>query len=114
MDDAEERSCGPAARSTLQSRNVKVMGRRTSVRLEPAMWRALREIARYEQCRVHDLCSMIDRRKDPDTTLTAAIRVFLMLYYRAAATDEGHARAGHGSFSRMMRRGRLTPDMLAA
>jgi hypothetical protein len=58
--------------------------------------------------------SLIAWRKHPDTTLTAAIRVFLMLYYRAAATDEGYRRTGHGSFSRMMRRGRMTPDMLAA
>ena len=35
-----------------------------------------------------------------------------MLYYRAAAADEGHTRAGHGSFTRMMERVRRTPDML--
>ncbi len=88
----------PEGQSTLVSRNVTVLGRRTSVRLEPEMWTALREIARRESCKIHDVCSLIQMRKNPDTSLTAAIRVFLMLYYRAASTEEGHTRAGHGSF----------------
>ena len=100
-------------RSTLISRNITVLGRRTSVRLEPEMWNALREIARRERCRIHDICSLIQKRKNPDTSLTAAIRVFLMLYYRAAATDDGHSRAGHGNFNHMMQRARMTPDMIA-
>lgn len=94
-------------KSTLVSRNITVRGRRTSVRLEPEMWNALREIARREQCKVHDLCSLIQLRKNPNTSLTAAIRVFLMLYYRASSTEEGHARAGHGSFASMAQRARL-------
>ena len=99
-------------RTALVSRNIKVLGRRTSVRLESEMWNALREIARREQCRVHDICSLIHLRKSGNTSLTAAIRVFLMLYYKAAATEEGHARAGHGQFSNMMQRARMAPQML--
>lgn len=101
-----------AIKSTLISRNITVSGRRTSVRLEPEMWTALREISRREQCKVHDICSLIHLRKNPKTSLTAAIRVFLMLYYRAAATDEGHKRAGHGDFDTMIQRARMTPEML--
>jgi predicted DNA-binding ribbon-helix-helix protein len=93
--------------STLISRNITVLGRRTSVRLEPEMWNALREIARRENCKIHDICSLIHMRKNPDTSLTAAIRVFLMLYFRAAATEDGHKRAGHGSFESMIRRARM-------
>ncbi len=99
-------------KSTLVSRNITVVGRRTSVRLEPEMWTSLREIARRENCKIHDICSLIQLRKNPATSLTAAIRVFLMLYYRAAATDEGHNRAGHGNFDNMIQRARMTPDML--
>ncbi len=95
-------------RSTLVSRNITVLGRRTSVRLEPEMWTALRDIARREKCRIHDICSLIQIRKNPRTSLTAAIRVFLMLYYRAAATEEGHQRAGHSSYNNMIDRARLT------
>ena len=86
---------GRDGHSTLQSRNVTVAGRRTSMRLEPAMWDALRAIARREGRSLHEICTMInDQRRE--SSLTAAIRVFTMAYYRAAATDEGHARAGHG------------------
>ncbi len=99
-------------KSSLISRNITVVGRRTSVRLEPEMWNALREIARREQCTIHDICSLIHLRKSPSTSLTAAIRVFLMLYYRAAATEDGHVRAGHGNFDNMVNRARMTPDML--
>jgi predicted DNA-binding ribbon-helix-helix protein len=99
-------------KSTLVSRNITVVGRRTSVRLEPEMWTSLREIARRENCKIHDICSLIQLRKNPATSLTAAIRVFLMLYYRAAATDDGHNRAGHGNFDNMVQRARMTPDML--
>ena len=96
--------------STLISRNITVLGRRTSVRLEPEMWNSLREIARREKCKIHDICSLIHMRKNPDTSLTAAIRVFLMLYFRAAATEDGHKRAGHGSFESMIRRARMGED----
>ncbi|MDB5492322.1 MAG: hypothetical protein JWO78_2171 [Micavibrio sp.] len=71
------------------------------------MWTALRDISKREQCRIHDICSLIDLRKNPRTSLTAAIRVFLMLYYRAASTDEGHIRARHGNFRNMLERARL-------
>lgn len=101
-------------KSTLVSRNITVLNRRTSVRLEPEMWSALKEIARREQCRIHDICSLIQLRKNPNTSLTAAIRVFLMLYYRAAAPEDGHRRAGHGDFMNMMVRARMTEDMVAS
>lgn len=90
--------------STLVSRNITVNGKRTSVRLEPEMWRALKEIATRENCSTHELCSLIAFRKNKRTSLTAAIRVFLMLYFRAATTEDGHGRAGHGSFDSMKRR----------
>ena len=108
MENTEESMArGRAGKTTLISKNITVLGRRTSVRLEPEMWVALKDIARRERCRIHDICSLIERRKQPDTSLTAAIRVFLMLYYRAAATEEGHMKAGHGNFQVMLRRARV-------
>lgn len=95
---------GDGLGSTLVSRNITVSGRRTSVRLEPEMWRALKEISSRENCSIHELCSLISFRKNRRTSLTAAIRVFLMLYFRAATTDDGHTKAGHGSFDSMKRR----------
>jgi predicted DNA-binding ribbon-helix-helix protein len=97
-------------RTSLISRNVMIQKKRTSVRLEPEMWGALRDIAQREKCTIHDICSVIARRKRPQSSLTAAIRVFLMLYYKAAATEQGHERAGHGNFKKMMTRARITEE----
>lgn len=106
----EEPSRTAESKSSLVSRNITVSGRRTSVRLEQEMWNALKDIALRERCSIHDICSLIDMRKSRNTSLTAAIRVFLMLYYRAAATDDGHRRAGHGSFETMRQRARLRAE----
>ncbi|MCC7304633.1 MAG: ribbon-helix-helix domain-containing protein [Alphaproteobacteria bacterium] len=102
-----------AYKTTLVSRNITVLGRRTSVRLEPEMWMALRDIALRESCTIHDICSLVSMRKNAHTSLTAAIRVFLMLYFRAASTEEGHKRAGHGSFEQMTQRARIPVQQVA-
>jgi predicted DNA-binding ribbon-helix-helix protein len=81
--------------SSLLSRNVTVAGHRTSVRLEAEMWDALSDICRREGMSAHEICTAIDARRSA-STLTAALRVFVMDYFRAASTEEGHARAGHG------------------
>jgi len=88
----------------LISKNILVDGRRTSVRLEPEMWIALKDISTREKCSIHELCTLVNMCKRPASTLTAGIRVFLMLYYRAATTEEGHLHAGHGDIMRMRSR----------
>lgn len=100
-------------KSSLLSRNITVLGKRTSVRLEPEMWRELKNISVRERCTTHDLCSLIALRKNERTSLTAAIRVFLMLYFRAASTENGHARVGHGNFENMKRRAGVAADWTA-
>ncbi len=69
--------------STLLNRNVWIGRRRTSLRLEPAMWRALEEVARNSGLTVHEVCTLIDQRRR-ESSLTAAVRVFLLSYYRDA------------------------------
>lgn len=81
--------------STLVNRNVLLANRRTSLRLEPAMWEALEEVCRREGITIHDVSAMVDSGRSA-STLTAAIRVFVLGYFRRAATETGHARAGHG------------------
>ncbi len=83
------------APSTLVNRNVTVRGRRTSMRLERVMWEALHEICRREGKRLNELVTEIDTQRT-ESSLTAAIRVHLLRYFSAAATDEGHRLAGHG------------------
>lgn len=97
--------------SSLVSRNITIMGRRTSIRLEPEMWMALKDISKREKCTIHDICTLVSVRKSSVTSLTAAIRVFLMLYFRAAATEDGHQKAGHGNFDEMKRRARIPEEL---
>ena len=90
---ADPRKAGSG--STLVNRNVTVAGHRTSIRLEPAMWEALRQICEREHKPCNELVTEIDRQR-VESSLTAAIRVYLLRYFSAAATDEGHRLAGHG------------------
>ena len=83
-----------SAVSTLSNRNVMVAGRRTSMRLEPSMWDALRQVCGRESKTLNQLVTEVDRERS-ESSLTAAIRVYLLLYFCAAATDEGHRLAGH-------------------
>jgi predicted DNA-binding ribbon-helix-helix protein len=75
--------------SALTIRNIVVAGHRTSVRLEPVMWDALRDIAQVLGLHLNDLVTEIDRRRTVPN-LTAAIRVYIVDYYRkAAAANDG-------------------------
>ena len=56
------------------------------------MWDALREICAREHCSLHDICTQVDRDRR-QSGLTAGVRVFILNYFRAAATEEGHAQA---------------------
>lgn len=74
----------------LQSKNIRIHKRRTSVRLEPEMWDALNEIATLEDCSIHDVCSTVYDLKEKGTSYTAALRVFMMEYYRSAMRVSNH------------------------
>lgn len=56
------------------------------------MWDALQEICSREGRSIHDICTEIDRQRQ-QSGLTAGVRVFILSYFREAATEEGHARA---------------------
>lgn len=70
--------------SSLVSRNIVVAGHRTSMRLEPEMWRALAEIGGAEGLSLNDLCSKIAETRGR-SSLTSAVRVFALSYFRAKA-----------------------------
>jgi len=86
-------------RTTLVNRNVRIAGHRTSVRLEPAMWNALHEICLREHASLHEIVTRVAGSRS-ESSMTAAIRVFLLGYFQAAATDDGHRSAGHGAVAR--------------
>jgi predicted DNA-binding ribbon-helix-helix protein len=56
------------------------------------MWDALTEICAREGRSLHDICTEIDRRRN-QSGLTAGVRVYILNYFRAAATEEGHSLA---------------------
>ena len=105
-----KRVSNDCVRSSLISKNITILRRRTSIRLEPEMWIALTDIAEREKCSVHDICTLVYVRKDTLTSLTAAIRVFLMLYFKSASTEKGHSAAGHGDFFNMKKRAGIADD----
>ena len=86
---------GKKGQPAMIARNATVNGRRTSLRLEPDMWLALFEVSAREKKSLHRLCSDISRKRGPNS-LTSAVRLYLLNYFRAAATEAGHAKARHG------------------
>ena len=91
MDDAVVRR--------LINRNITAPSGRTSMRLEPEMWEAVREICYREDIALSELISRIDQIKAKGGR-TSALRVYVLGYFKEAATNEGHAAAGHGALVR--------------
>ena len=84
--------------SRLINRNVVAERGRTSMRLEPELWEALLEICGREG---QDMSSLVRKVEQVGHAggRTSAVRVFVLSYFREAATEAGHASAGHGTLS---------------
>ena len=80
-------------KSRLVSRNITVNGRRTSMRLEEACWEAIDQICTHEGVNLNVLCSAIDQRTR-SSSRTAAVRAFIVTYFRDLAMDHGLLNAG--------------------
>ena len=84
-----DRTFADSTVSTLISKNVLIDGHRTSMRLEPAIWDALSQIAAREKLTVHNICSIVNRHR-VNTSLTSATRVFILGYFRILAENLEH------------------------
>jgi len=62
-------------------RNVRIAGRRTSMRLEKPYWDALTEIARREGTDIDSICTAI-AGKLRGWGLSSAVRIEVMTYFR--------------------------------
>jgi predicted DNA-binding ribbon-helix-helix protein len=62
------------------------------MRLEPELWDALAEICRREQGDLRSLMRNIEAAGHSGSR-TSAVRVFVVQYFRDAATEVGHDRA---------------------
>ena len=71
-------------KSSVVKRSIVVGGHKTSVSLEDAFWRGLKEIAGRRDISVSDLVAAIDSERQHGN-LSSAIRLFVLDYYRAQA-----------------------------
>jgi len=69
------------------------------MRLEPELWDALLEICLREDLDAGELVRQIEA-KGHIGGRTSAVRVYVLSYYRIAATEHGHLAAGHGLHTR--------------
>ena len=65
------------------------------MRLEPELWDALAEICRREQQDINRLVRQIEATGHSGGR-TSAVRVFVLQYFREAASEAGHEAANHG------------------
>ena len=68
-------------------RNVWIGKRRTSIRLEPEMWDALEEISAGTGRDINEICTEVREATPADQTLTSALRVFILSYFRRPEDD---------------------------
>jgi predicted DNA-binding ribbon-helix-helix protein len=81
----------------LESRNVVIAGRRTSMRFERKLWDLIDDVARREEISRSRVAERFIREfGGQGGSRSSAVRVGVLTYYAAAATDVGHATAGHG------------------
>ena len=71
---------------TLICRNIRIRGKRTSVKLENEFWSALEVMAAEAHCTIDDLCDTAKRRYE-SSSLTSAIRVFVLNSSMAFQTE---------------------------
>lgn len=91
--------------SRLVNRNVVAERGRTSMRLEPELWDLLTEICEREARDMSTLVRQIEAAGHAGGR-TSAVRVYVTSYFYTAATEIGHAAAGHGPLLR-----RVAPEL---
>jgi predicted DNA-binding ribbon-helix-helix protein len=75
----------PGMKSPVIKRSIVIAGHRTSVSLEDAFWKALKEIAQARHASLAELIGTIDDQRQIGShtgNLSSAIRVFVLDHYR--------------------------------
>jgi predicted DNA-binding ribbon-helix-helix protein len=67
--------------SLVQKRSVSVAGHLTSISLEPQFWDALKEIASLTEYTIHELITLVDRKRTHEN-LSSALRCYALAYYQ--------------------------------
>ena len=77
-------------KSTVVKRSIVLAGHKTSVSLEDAFWRGLKDIATNRRMTMSDLVSSIDLDRQQGN-LSSAIRLFVLDYFRSRAQPAASA-----------------------
>jgi predicted DNA-binding ribbon-helix-helix protein len=93
-------------KSPVIKRSIVIAGHKTSVSLEDAFWKALKEIAVGREMTLSDLAASIDNER-PHGNLSSAIRLFVLDHYRGKSN--GHAES-NASASRDMQEMPIRPN----
>lgn len=73
-------------KSLVVKRSVVVAGHKTSVSLEDAFWKGLKEIAREGHITLSELVGAIDSEREYDN-LSSLLRLFVLDFYRTQISD---------------------------
>jgi predicted DNA-binding ribbon-helix-helix protein len=74
-------------KSPVVKRSIVIAGHKTSVSLEDAFWKGLKEIATGREVTLSDLVASIDTDRRHGN-LSSAIRLFVLDHYRMHGADE--------------------------
>ena len=74
-------------KSPVVKRSIVIAGHKTSVSLEDAFWKALKEIASGRHMTLSDIVAVIDSERQHGN-LSSAIRLFVLDFYRNPRSDE--------------------------
>ena len=81
-------------KSLVAKRSIVIDGHKTSVSLEDAFWRDLKNIAHTQQASLGELVARIDQTRDRGN-LSSAIRLFVLEHFQKNASSQG----GHAALS---------------
>ncbi len=79
-------------KSPVVKRSIVIAGHKTSVSLEDAFWKALKEIAAGRDVTLSELVGTIDAERRHGN-LSSAVRLFVLDYYRARTS--GYSESGN-------------------
>ena len=84
---------GAFMKSLVIKRSVVVAGHKTSVSLEDAFWKGLKDIARERHVTLSELVGTIDSEREYGN-LSSALRLFVLDFYRTQLSDLKEGRDG--------------------
>jgi predicted DNA-binding ribbon-helix-helix protein len=80
-------------KSPVVKRSIVIAGHKTSVSLEDAFWRGLKEIATGREMTLSDMVASIDTDRQHGN-LSSAIRLFVLDFYRSQTAEPKSPRDG--------------------